>query len=104
MENTTTKSFKVGQILTTSNISSKIKNDAAFAKFCNTSLQRHISGDWGDLCEEDKFSNNEALKGENRLFSVYNLPEDLYVMRDKKIYIITEWDRSVTTILFPSEY
>ncbi|HFK5512561.1 TPA: hypothetical protein ACGZ9U_003505 [Elizabethkingia anophelis] len=104
MENTTTISFKVGQILTTSNISSEIKKDPAFAKFCNSSLQRHISCDWGDLCEEDKFSNNESLIGEDRLFSVYNLPEDLYVMRNKKIYIITEWDRSVTTILFPSEY
>lgn len=69
-----------------------------FAQFVNDSLQRHMNGDWGNLNEEDKHENDLSLKEGYRLFSAYEatgLP---------KIWIITEADRSVTTILFPSEY
>ncbi|WP_459056952.1 hypothetical protein [Stenotrophomonas sp. PSU-St22] len=62
-------------------------------------LRRHISGDWGDLSDGDRQLNDAALKsGEDRLFSSYQ------VTRDLKLWIITEWDRSVTTLLLPSEY
>jgi len=61
-------------------------------------LQRHLNGDWGDLCDEDRRSNDAALKNGDRLFSSYRITPDL------KLWIITEWDRSVTTLLLPSEY
>ena len=62
-------------------------------------LHRHISGDWGDLCDDDRRQNDAALaSGEDRLFSSYQVTPDL------KLWIITEWDRSVTTLLLPSEY
>ena len=62
-------------------------------------LHRHLRGDWGDLSEHDRRLNDAALKsGEDRLFSSYQ------VTRDLKLWIITEWDRSVTTLLLPSEY
>ncbi len=62
-------------------------------------LRRHLSGDWGDLSDDDRRLNDAALKsGEDRLFSSYE------VTRDLKLWIITEWDRSVTTLLLPSEY
>lgn len=55
----------------------------------------------GDCCAEDAQLNNDALaSGNDRLFSVYN-PAD---HPDWRIWIITEWDRSVTTVLFPDEY
>ena len=57
-----------------------------------------MAGDWGNLCAEDRAENNQGLVRGGRLFSAYghnSLP---------KIWIITEWDRSVTTILFPDEY
>jgi hypothetical protein len=60
-------------------------------------LDRHISGDWGDLCEEDKKLNNEELNNAGRILSAY-------VHDGVKFYVITEWDRSVTTILLPEEY
>lgn len=61
-------------------------------------LDRHVSGDWGDLDPEDKARNDAALaSGEERLFSSYNVG-------DEKLWVITEWDRSVTTILLPSDY
>jgi hypothetical protein len=61
-------------------------------------LNRHVSGDWGDVCKEDKQMNDEALTLGNRVVSVYKSSEDV------KYYIITEHDRSVTTVLLPSEY
>jgi hypothetical protein len=59
---------------------------------------RHINCDWGDLCEEDKQDNEYSLKHGYRLMSAYTLPTGV------KIWIITEHDRSVTTILLPEEY
>lgn len=61
-------------------------------------VERHAMGDWGDVCEEDRVSNEEALKEGYRLLSVYHSSEG------KKFWIITEWDRSATTVLLPSEY
>ena len=61
-------------------------------------LQRHATGDWGDLCTEDTQANNDALQYGDRLLSSYVLSESC------KVWVITEWDRSVTTILLPSEY
>ena len=63
-----------------------------------TFLMRHVSGDWGDVCEEDRKENEFALGEHLRLFSVYHLCDGT------KIWIITEADRSVTTILLPDEY
>lgn len=60
-------------------------------------LRRHHSGDWGNLDEHDRRENELALKEGFRLFSVYEV-------RGQKIWIITEADRSSTTILLPSEY
>lgn len=61
-------------------------------------LVRHASGDWGSVCEEDAELNNQAVMDGERVLSCYELP------RGEKIWIITERDRSVTTILLPSEY
>jgi hypothetical protein len=63
-----------------------------------TLLQRHATGDWGNVCEEDAQSNNDAVQHDNRILSSY------LVGSSTKIWLITEWDRSVTTILLPSEY
>ncbi len=62
-------------------------------------LRRHLSADWGDLDDSDQRQNDAALQsGEDRLFSSYQVAPDL------TLWIITEWDRSVTTLLLPSEY
>lgn len=61
-------------------------------------LDRHARGDWGELCESDRKENELGLAQGFRLFSVY---------RDRasvKFYIITEHDRSVTTVLLPGDY
>lgn len=61
-------------------------------------VTRHLSGDWGDMSDTDKQTNEQALKDGNRLFSAYQ------VRADTRIWIITEADRSATTVLFPEEY
>ena len=61
-------------------------------------LARHHCGDWGDaLCDEDKQLNDDALKNGSRLFSAY-------MVGSSKLWIISEADRSSTTLLLPSEY
>lgn len=92
------RKFPLGQIVMTRGVNDLIAENAEFAKFATESLRRHASGDWGDLTEEDKRENEYALGKYLRLFSAY----DKYPL--PKIWIITEADRSVTTILFPSEY
>ncbi|KIX33659.1 hypothetical protein SY87_33235 [Burkholderia pseudomallei] len=62
-------------------------------------LARHIHGDWGDLSTEDLASNELALLTGKRLLSSYSLADGR-----SKVWIITEADRSVTTILLPEEY
>jgi len=64
----------------------------------STLLDRHICGDWGDMVEEDKAENDFSVDKYLRIFSSYNVAEDV------KLWVITEADRSVTTILLPSEY
>lgn len=63
------------------------------------SLFRHLTGDWGNLCDEDKEENDRALKAGGRILSSY-----LTEHSKEKFWIITEADRSATTILLPSEY
>lgn len=95
--------FELGKVFNTQRVMGDIFNSEDFGKFCLKSLQRHEMGDWGDMPEEDKISNDEALKNEGRIFSGYNVPEDMNA-NGSKIWIITEWNREATTILFPSEY
>ena len=61
-------------------------------------LTRHRNGDWGEVSNEDWRANNNALTAGNRVLSAYRLKDQT------KIWIITEADRSVTTILLPDEY
>jgi hypothetical protein len=61
-------------------------------------LLRHVHGDWGELCAEDRRENERSLRVGSRLLSSYR------TRTDQKLWIITEWDRSVTTLLLPEEY
>jgi hypothetical protein len=60
-------------------------------------LARHASGDWGELCAFDRRQNEIALRDGYRIFSSYPVGREC-------VWIITEADRSVTTILLPEEY
>lgn len=64
----------------------------------NEFLARHQKGDWGDVCEDDRQENELSVKEGFRILSAYKTD------RDVKIWMITEADRSSTTVLLPSEY
>jgi hypothetical protein len=97
--------FRLGQLVATAGVNSEMREDVKFSDFVNNSLGRYRTEDWGDMCEEDREENDNAVDNisedgkylDGRIFAVYK-------QGDWKIWIITEYDMSVTTILFPSEY
>ena len=84
--------FELGAILVTTNAQDTL-NPEAIAQ----GITRHANGDWGELPEEDIATNQLALEHGSRLFSAYG-------EGDQRFWIITEADRSVTTILLPQDY
>ncbi len=93
------RKFELGQTVVTAAVDARMKEDKGFAVFVQMSLGRYVQCDWGDTCEEDKQTNEDSLRDGERLLAVYT-----YRKTGETIWIITEWDRSVTTILFPSDY
>lgn len=94
--------FQLGRIVATPGALELLSDnaagdDAAGGDTVLTLLQRHVSGDWGDLDDEDKGQNDIAVKESYRILSAYHLPNGT-------IWVITEHDRSVTTLLKPDEY
>lgn len=86
--------MELGQIVITKGIANYVAENYPFYEFILESLRRYRFHDWGDICEEDKRMNDSAVKNN----------DDRVVARYNNIYIITEYDRSYTTILFTSEY
>jgi hypothetical protein len=84
--------FPLGETVITSNASARLDQAAV-----NEALQRHASGDWGDIPPEDALQNEFGLKHGERVFSAYGTGEN-------RFWVITERDRSVTTVLMPEDY
>ena len=85
--------FPLGEVVITSNAFNSLTPEDVQA-----GLSRHASGDWGSICPDDAILNDEALKCGDRLLSSYN------GLDGTTFWIITESDRSVTTILLPEDY
>ncbi len=85
--------FLLGQIVITANAQSVIPPGDV-----RDALGRHVRGDWGELCEDDRQENEHSLQEGYRLFSAYNASDGT------RFWIITEADRSATTILLPEDY
>ncbi len=85
--------FDLGRVVITANAMHHLDDYAV-----REGLRRHSQGDWGDVCEEDREANDRALKESTRLLSAYK------DSRGTKYWIITEADRSATTVLLPEDY
>jgi len=85
--------FELGRIVITAAAADVLDN-----RDVEASLVRHRGGDFGELCDEDRRQNENALVQGLRIFSIY---QD---RGRRKFYIITEHDRSVTTVLLPEDY
>ena len=87
------RSVELGLLFVTRGVVEKIKPREVFQ-----ALARHEKCDWGSVCEEDQLANDEALIHDARILSVYR------DSKQTKFWIITEADRSATTVLLPEEY
>ena len=91
--------FKLGELVMTRSIVDRMNKDIEFAYFIDESFSRYLNKDWGNTCKHDSKMNDKAIKNnDDRIVAKYisnNYDE---------ILIITEWDRSYTTILFLNEY
>jgi hypothetical protein len=87
--------FPLGRVVTTPNAANEVAQPTLLA-----ALARHANGDWGEVHADDVGANDRALKAGDRLLSVYPItPES-----SERFWIITEADRSSTTILLPEDY
>lgn len=93
--------FELGQIVSTPGAVEACPGDYLMA--C---LARHVRGDWGNCCAEDKRTNNKAVKIGERVLSAYPIDPALPCQGfgNNTLWIITERDRSATTFLLPQEY
>lgn len=85
--------FDLGRIATTFAVAECIERPVIF-----TLLERYRNGDWGEMAECDKTSNDFSVQCGGRIFASYTLNSG------DKLWFITEADRSYTTIMFPYEY
>ena len=85
--------FNPGQVVATQGALSLAEDGVNLLAY----LARHLMGDWGDLCKEDKKENDFSIKNGYRILSAYNTSRG-------RLWIITEADRSATTFLLPEEY
>ena len=85
--------FDSGQVVATREAADRIPR-----LIMTLALSRHLNGDWGDVDETDKAANNRALRYGDRLLSAYHAPDGT------RFWIITEADRSCTTVLLPDDY
>lgn len=86
--------FELGKTVITANAKQKL-DEVSVSEIL---LERYIKGDWGNLCESDKQLNEDALKNGDRIFASY------VDSNGTKFWIITESDRSYTTVLLPEDY
>jgi hypothetical protein len=102
----TLRLFPLGQANFTRGIIALIgDNPEATMRGILAAVSRHAHGDWGDLDEEDRAENDLSLDRGYRLLSAYHVPTWADDYDDPtKIWVITEADRSLTTVLLPEEY
>lgn len=89
--------FDLGNICKTCGIDYAVQEDKSFLVEIMSCFEKYVKCDWGDLCDEDKQANDVALINNERLLAAY-------LTSKGKIFVITERDRSCTTILFANEY
>jgi hypothetical protein len=85
--------FRLGKIVSTPNALSQLTQEDTVR-----GIHRHQSGDWGDVDSDDHQANERALIEKTPLWSVY------YTSKGTKFWLITEADRSITTVLLPEDY
>jgi hypothetical protein len=84
--------FRLGRVVATTGVSESLSNDEMTGL-----IRRHVAGDWGEVNAHDAEENELGLRNGLRIFSVYRARDG------RKVWVITEADRSSTTIMFPED-
>ena len=87
--------FPLGDVVATPSVLDALDRAGISAE---SLLNRHVAGDWGEMTENDRQMNDLAISSGGRLLSTYDLPDKV------RLWIITEEDRSATTLLLPGDY
>lgn len=90
------RGIELGRIIYTVALLDSIK-ELKFNKEVKEAFNRYLNCDWSEMSESEMNANNKAMKEKEGIFACYNTSKG-------NIYIITEWNRSCTTILFSYEY
>lgn len=97
--------FPLGHIVASAEVVEDVAADPVLAAHMARALARHAGGDWGDIDAHDQVANNWALRHSGRLLSVFDLPEPIRSnYRADRLWVLTEADRSATTVLWPHNY
>ena len=96
--------FETGPVVTTPGIREIMNRGPQEIDTIQRCLNRHCQGDWGDLCDDDKQLNQDSLNEEKEKGFTYDNLFSSYETDFGKIFVMTEHDRSVTTILLSEEY
>lgn len=101
---TTTTKMELGQVVMTRGVADEVAKGNVTEADIERILHAQLSHNWGELDEEDKAVQRASLTSEHseRIMGVHTVKAENRM--PVKLWIITEWDRSVTTILLPSEY
>lgn len=93
--------FNPGKVVATPGaiaIAEEYNSDPTGKSLLATLVHKHVRGNWGSCCKEDREANDDALKDGGRVMSVFESDDH------ETLWVITEWDRSVCTVLRPDEY
>ena len=93
--------FKLGKTVITPGAIEALKNSNQLPDIF---IKKHQYGEWGEICKEDAELNNEAIANEGNIDKQMRVMSVYETNKNETVWVITEWNRSVTTILLPNEY
>lgn len=96
-------SVEIGHLFVSRALMTDMESNPKFEEFVRNSVVRHRQCDWGDVSKDSAELNNVALEGGGRLFSLYNISPD-FKLDEEAIWVDTDDSRTLTTVMYPSDY
>lgn len=96
--------FEIGKLVATDAVYELMESNNDFKSFVSMCVNRYILNDWGDTLPEHRKENDEAVRKGGRVIAFYHIPEEIEETFEDQLWLVTEEDRSKTTIMFVSDY
>lgn len=97
------KTFDIGKVVATKTVWDLMESNEAFKAFVSECLSRYILYDWGDIAKPEWELNDRCTAEDGRVIALYWIPDEIEETFEDQFWIITEGDRSVTTLLVGSD-